>query len=69
MVELRKQCERKGAAMANVEMISAMVIGVVVALAAPVLIWALVVTGVRQVTKKNSRGARQNDVQASKAEA
>ncbi|MGD2103657.1 MAG: hypothetical protein PVJ55_00895 [Anaerolineae bacterium] len=55
--------------MANVEMISAMVIGVVVALAAPVLIWALVVTGVRQVTKKNSRGARQNDVQASKAEA
>lgn len=57
----------KGAAM-EIGVISAMGIGAIVVLAAPVLVWALVVTGLRQVTK-NARNERQRDMQPGKVDA
>jgi len=52
--------------MENPGLIGAVGIGVIVALAAPVLVWALVVTGLRQVAKENAHSERQREMQPGK---
>jgi hypothetical protein len=49
-------------------LISAVSVGAAVALAAPVLVWALAVSGLRQVAKRNARSERQRDIQPGKAD-
>lgn len=55
--------------MENVGLIGAVGIGVVVALTPPVLVWAVVVKGLRQVTDKRAHNQRHNDVQPGTADA
>ncbi len=55
--------------MENLGLIGAVGVGVVVALAAPVLVWALVVTGLRQVARENAHSERRRDMQPGKVDA
>jgi hypothetical protein len=55
--------------MGNLSLIGAVGIGAVVTLAAPVLVWALVATGLRQVAGKNARTEQQPTVEQRKADA
>ena len=55
--------------MENVGLISAVGIGVIMSLSAPVLVWALVVAGLRRVAKENALAEGQSRVKPSKADA
>jgi hypothetical protein len=55
--------------MENVGLISAVAIGVIVSLSAPILVWALVAAGLRRVAKDNALAERQSRVRSSEADA
>jgi hypothetical protein len=55
--------------MGNLGLISALGIGVIVSLSAPVLVWALVVAGLRRVAKRNALAEPRSRVKPSKADA
>jgi hypothetical protein len=59
----------KGAAMENLGMIGAVGIGAVVALTPAVLVWALVMSGLRQMVTKNAHDKLHGGAQAGKADA
>lgn len=53
--------------MERVGLVAAVGIGTIVSLAPPVLVWALVVAGLRQVAKENAPADRQSRTRSSKA--
>jgi hypothetical protein len=55
--------------MGNLGLISAVAIGAVVSLSAPVLVWALVATGLREVARRNARTENQSTVKPRRADA
>lgn len=55
--------------MASVGLIGATAIGAVVALAGPILVWALVVTGLREVRSDKARSRRRQMMQPDKLDA
>jgi len=55
--------------MGNLALIGTVGIGAIVTLVAPVLVWALVATGLRQVANKNTRTEQQPSVDRRKADA
>ena len=58
-----------GAEMENVAVAVAIGLGVIVSLSAPVLVWAMVVAGLRRVAKENAPAERQSRVKLSNADA
>lgn len=55
--------------MGTVGMIGTVGIGVAVTLAAPVLVWALVISGLGQMTKMDAHRERQKDMEMWRVEA
>lgn len=55
--------------MGTLGMIGAVAVGVAATLAAPVMVWALVISGLGQVTKKDARRERQTDLETRRVEA
>jgi tetrahydromethanopterin S-methyltransferase subunit C len=53
--------------MEHLGLISGVSIGLVVSLSAPILVWALVVTGLREVAKKNACAEQQSTAKPRKA--
>lgn len=55
--------------MENLGLFGAIGVGLVATLSAPILVWALVVSGLRQVAKKSARAEKQSAVKPRRADA